>query len=153
MKLASGVDEVTDRFEIRAKPAVEQNQQQGKWVRTVAQPLTGKTLGILGLGVIGQRVANIAAVLGMRVIGTKRRPEAMANVAAVLPPDRTAEVLAQSDFGIGERPMLAVRLRKIISVACICAGSAWRRTTAKPCAGIHGRPGKVICRRRITSAS
>jgi len=83
-----------------AKPyatAVE-NQKQKKWVRTVAQPLTGKTLGILGLGVIGQRVANIAAVLGMRVIGTKRRPAPMANVAAVLPPERTAEVLAQSDF-------------------------------------------------------
>ena len=83
-----------------AKPyatAVE-NQKQGKWVRTVAQPLTGKTLGILGLGVIGQRVANIAAVLGLRVVGTKRRPAPMANVAAVLPPERTAEVLTQSDF-------------------------------------------------------
>jgi phosphoglycerate dehydrogenase-like enzyme len=34
----------------------------------------------------------------MRVIGTKRRPEAMANVAEVLPPERTPEVLAQSDF-------------------------------------------------------
>jgi len=83
-----------------AKPyaAAVDNQKQGKWVRTVAQPLTGKTLGILGLGVIGQRVANIAAVLGMRVIGTKRRPGTMANVASVLPPERTAEVLAQSDF-------------------------------------------------------
>lgn len=83
-----------------AKPyasAVE-NQKQGKWVRTVAQPLTGKTLGVLGLGVIGERVANIAAALGMRVIGTRRRPAPMTNVAAVLPPERTAEVLAQSDF-------------------------------------------------------
>jgi len=83
-----------------AKPyatAVE-NQKKGQWVRTVAQPLTGKTLGILGLGVIGQRVANIAAVLGMRVIGTKRRPAPMGNVAAVLPPERTPEVLQQSDF-------------------------------------------------------
>ena len=44
-----------------------------KWVHTVAQPLTGKTLGILGLGAIGQEVARIAAALGMRVIGTKRR--------------------------------------------------------------------------------
>ena len=83
-----------------AKPyaAAADNQKKGQWVRTVAQPLTGKTLGILGLGVIGQRVANIAAVLGMRVIGTKRRPAPMANVAEVLPPERTSEVLAQSDF-------------------------------------------------------
>lgn len=77
--------------------AVE-NQKRGKWVHTVAQPLTGKTLGILGLGAIGQEVARLAGVLGMRVIGTRRRPAPMANVAEVLPADRTPEVLAQSDF-------------------------------------------------------
>jgi phosphoglycerate dehydrogenase-like enzyme len=83
-----------------AKPyaAAVENQKRGKWVQTVAQPLTGKTLGILGLGAIGQRVARIAAALGMRVIGTRRRPEAMADVAQVLPAERTPEVLAQSDF-------------------------------------------------------
>jgi phosphoglycerate dehydrogenase-like enzyme len=83
-----------------AKPyaAAAANQKQGKWVQTVAQPLTGKTLGILGLGAIGQNVARIAAALDMRVIGTKRRPEPMANVAEVLPASRTPDVLAQSDF-------------------------------------------------------
>jgi len=83
-----------------AKPyalAVE-NQKRGLWVHSVAQPLTGKTLGILGLGAIGQDVARIAAALGMRVIGTRRRPEPMPNVAKVLPPDRTPQVLAESDF-------------------------------------------------------
>jgi phosphoglycerate dehydrogenase-like enzyme len=78
--------------------AAVENQKRGKWVHTVAQPLTGKTLGILGLGAIGQEVARLAAALGMRVIGTRRRPAPMANVAEVLPPDRTPEVLAQSDF-------------------------------------------------------
>jgi phosphoglycerate dehydrogenase-like enzyme len=77
--------------------AVE-NQKRGKWVHTVAQPLTGKTLGILGLGAIGQEVARLAAALGMRVIGTRRRPAPMAHVAEVLPPERTDDVLAQSDF-------------------------------------------------------
>ncbi|MEO8143928.1 MAG: D-2-hydroxyacid dehydrogenase [Betaproteobacteria bacterium] len=83
-----------------AKPyaAAVENQKQGKWVHTVAQPLTGKTLGILGLGAISQNVARLAVALGMRVIGTKRRPEPMANVAEVMPAERTPEVLAQSDF-------------------------------------------------------
>jgi phosphoglycerate dehydrogenase-like enzyme len=83
-----------------AKPyaAAVENQKRGKWVQSVAQPLTGKTLGILGLGAIAQEVARIAAALGMRVIGTRRRPEAMANVAKVLPADGTPEVLAESDF-------------------------------------------------------
>ena len=83
-----------------AKPyaAAVESQKQGKWVHKVAQPLTGKTLGILGLGAIGEQVARIAAVLGMRVVGTRRRPEPMANVAKVVPPERTPEVLAESDF-------------------------------------------------------
>lgn len=83
-----------------AKPyaAAVENQKRGKWAQSVAQPLTGKTLGILGLGAIGQEVARVAAVLGMRVIGTRRRPEPMADVSEVLPPERTPEVLAQSDF-------------------------------------------------------
>ncbi len=79
-------------------PIAVENQKQGKWVHTMAQPLGGKTLGILGLGAIGLEVARMAAAFGMRVIGTKRRPVAMANVAEVLPPERTAEVLKQSDF-------------------------------------------------------
>ena len=73
-------------------------QKHGKWVHTVPQPLTGKTLGILGLGAIGQEVARLASAFGMRVIGTRRRPVPMPNVAEILPPDRTDEVLAQSDF-------------------------------------------------------
>ena len=83
-----------------AKPyaAAVENQKQGKWVQSVAQPLTGKTLGILGLGAIGQLVAPIAAMFGMRVIGTRRRPGAIPHVAEVLPPERSPEVLAQSDF-------------------------------------------------------
>ena len=77
--------------------AVE-NQKHGKWVHSVAQPLTGKTLGILGLGAIGQDVARIAAALGMRVIGTRRRPQPTPNVAEVLPAGDTPRVIAESDF-------------------------------------------------------
>jgi len=83
-----------------AKPyamAVE-NQKHRRWLQSVAEPLTGKTLGILGLGAIGQEVARVATALNMRVIGTRRRPEPMTNVAKVLPPDRTHEVLAEADF-------------------------------------------------------
>jgi phosphoglycerate dehydrogenase-like enzyme len=74
------------------------NDKVGKWVHTVAQPLTGKTLGILGLGAIGQEVARMAKAFGMKVIGTKRRPAAMPHVDEVLPPERSDEVLAKADF-------------------------------------------------------
>ena len=83
-----------------AKPyrTVADAQKRSTWVHTVAQPLYGKTLGILGLGVIGAEVARIASALGMRVIGTKRRVAPMAHVADVLPASATDQVLAQSDF-------------------------------------------------------
>jgi phosphoglycerate dehydrogenase-like enzyme len=83
-----------------AKPyaAAVENQKLGRWVPSMAQPLTGKTLGILGLGTIGQDVARVAAALGLRVIGTRRRPAPMAHVAEVFSAERTPEVLAQADF-------------------------------------------------------
>src|SRR5262245_48986195 len=78
--------------------AIVEDQKQSKWTRRTATPLAGATLGILGLGAIGQQVAGIASAIGMRVIGTKRRGEPVAGVDAVLPPERTDEVLAQSDY-------------------------------------------------------
>jgi phosphoglycerate dehydrogenase-like enzyme len=74
------------------------DQKQSKWTRRVATPLTGQTLGILGLGAVGQDVARIAAAIGMKVIGTKRNPSPLQNVAEVLPPEQTNDVLERSDF-------------------------------------------------------
>ena len=79
--------------------AIVQDQKHSKWVRRVATPLAGQTLGILGLGAIGQQVAHIASAIGMRVIGTKRRvAEPLPHLDAVLAPEHTDEVLAQSDY-------------------------------------------------------
>jgi phosphoglycerate dehydrogenase-like enzyme len=78
--------------------AIVEDQKQGKWVRRVATPLAGQTLGILGLGAIGQQVAQIAGAIGMHVIGTKRRAEVLQGVAEVVPPEQTDAVLARSDF-------------------------------------------------------
>ena len=78
--------------------AIVEDQKQSKWTRRVAVPLNGKTLGILGLGVIGQELARLATALGMRVLGTRRGGAPLPGLAEVLPPERTDEVLAQSDF-------------------------------------------------------
>jgi len=78
--------------------AAAADQPHAKWTQRVAQPINGKTLGILGIGEIGGEVARIAKALGMRVIGTKRRVGPVDNVDEVLPSSRTDEVLAQSDF-------------------------------------------------------
>jgi D-3-phosphoglycerate dehydrogenase len=50
--------------------------QQGTWQRTTGTELAGKTLGIIGLGRIGKKVATRAQALEMRVIATDIAPDA-----------------------------------------------------------------------------
>jgi len=82
------------------KPYAEaaEAQKQSHWARRVPVSLNGRTLGILGLGAIGQELAKLAAALRMEVIGTRRNPAPAEGVSEVLPPERTDEVLARSDF-------------------------------------------------------
>jgi phosphoglycerate dehydrogenase-like enzyme len=68
------------------------------WTRRVSSTLSGQTLGILGLGAIGQELARKAAALEMRVIGTRRATGPLPHVERVYAPEETDEVLAQSDF-------------------------------------------------------
>lgn len=78
--------------------AIALDQRNSHWAKRQSIPLAGKTLGILGLGAIGQELARKADALEMRVIGTKRRPGPLPHVAKVYPQDATDEVLGQSDF-------------------------------------------------------
>ena len=73
-------------------------QKESRWVRSMSVPLAGKTLGILGLGAVGQELARKAAALEMRVIGTKRTTGAIAYVDRVYAPEAVDEVLGQSDY-------------------------------------------------------
>jgi glyoxylate/hydroxypyruvate reductase len=74
------------------------DQQESRWTKRLSVPLAGKTLGILGLGAIGQELARKATALEMRVIGTKRTPEPLAHVGKVYAPEQTNDVLGASDF-------------------------------------------------------
>ena len=73
-------------------------QRASRWTRRMSEPLAGKTLGILGVGAIGQELARKCDALEMKVIGTKRRPEPLPHVAKVYPPEAADEVLGASDF-------------------------------------------------------
>lgn len=74
------------------------DQREQRWTRRISEPLVGKTLGILGLGAVGQELARKAAALELNVIGTKRRAEPLPNIAKVYPPEATDEVLGAADF-------------------------------------------------------
>jgi phosphoglycerate dehydrogenase-like enzyme len=74
------------------------DQRERRWVRRISEPLAGKTLGVLGLGAIGQELAKKAQALELRVIGTRRSAQSLPHVDKVYPPEAAGEVLAQSDF-------------------------------------------------------
>jgi D-2-hydroxyacid dehydrogenase (NADP+) len=61
--------------------------------------LTETTMMVVGLGTIGSRVAAMAAALGMRVIGVRKRPSLPppAGVAEVLTVDQIADALPDVD--------------------------------------------------------
>ncbi len=85
----------------RLIPHADASLKRGEWLKNklLGVELSGKTLGIIGLGNIGAPVAQRARGLGMRVLAWTprwRRPRAEkagARLAASL-----AELLAQSDF-------------------------------------------------------
>ena len=78
--------------------AIALDQRESRWTKRMSVPLAGKTLGILGLGAIGQELARKAAALEMRVIGTKRTPAPLPHVERVYAQEDTDEVLGASDF-------------------------------------------------------
>jgi len=97
------------------------DQKDHRWVRHVSAPLAGKTLGILGLGTIGQELAKKASALELRVIGTKRTPGSLPGVEQVYGSGEIDAVLVQSDFVLLLLPltpetdslMNAARLKKM----------------------------------------
>jgi phosphoglycerate dehydrogenase-like enzyme len=69
--------------------------------------IAGATLGLIGLGSIGQRVARMASALGMRVIAVrehleKEKPEGVAGIYA---PAQLNDLLSQSDYVVVAAPL------------------------------------------------
>ncbi len=75
------------------------------WKARTGEELAGKTIGILGLGTIGEEIGRRAAAWGMRVIGTKRDPSDYSGVARdVFGPDATTEVFRLADVVVSVLP-------------------------------------------------
>ena len=62
----------------RTIPRADHSMKEGKWLKKqlMGWELRDKTLGIIGLGNVGGRVAKIAKALGMKILITKRTPPA-----------------------------------------------------------------------------
>ncbi len=74
------------------------NQDGRVWRWPPVIDLAGSTLGVLGLGVIGEAVVRRAKAFGMEVLGTKRSPDGYSGAAdEVFGPEGTLEVFQRSD--------------------------------------------------------
>ncbi|MEC7632428.1 MAG: NAD(P)-dependent oxidoreductase, partial [Pseudomonadota bacterium] len=77
--------------------AFEQNQRTAPpiWEASKRMPLNSQTLGIAGLGSIGQALIPVAHALGMSVVGLTRSGQAVEGADAVYTPD-TIEAFARA---------------------------------------------------------
>ncbi len=72
---------------------MDRDIRAGSWITREGVQLTGKTLGVIGLGGIGREVARIGAGMGMNVIGWNRTKHADVKVPMV----ELETLLAKSD--------------------------------------------------------
>ncbi|HSB68296.1 MAG TPA: D-2-hydroxyacid dehydrogenase family protein [Candidatus Methylomirabilis sp.] len=82
---------------VRRIPFEDRAIREGRWQTGLGVELAGKTLGIVGLGRIGRRIAAFGILLGMRVLAwgpTLTAERAAASQATYVPLD---QVLAESD--------------------------------------------------------
>jgi phosphoglycerate dehydrogenase-like enzyme len=83
----------------RRWPRMAAEQRARHWERCAIDTLEGRTVGIIGLGRVGQMVARLARPFGMRVIGVRRGSgEADATVDQAFTPRQLDDVLRQSDY-------------------------------------------------------
>ncbi len=82
----------------RRLPAIDREIRQGQWPQHVGTELSGKTLGVVGLGAIGSRVAEVARAFGMEVFAWNPRLTANRARQHGATPLPLRELMARSDF-------------------------------------------------------
>jgi phosphoglycerate dehydrogenase-like enzyme len=82
----------------RKVPLLDAQVKRGEWVRGALTQLAGKTLGILGTGVIGMRMAQLGKGIGMQVIAWTYHPDpAKAEALGLRYLEAMTDVLRQAD--------------------------------------------------------
>jgi phosphoglycerate dehydrogenase-like enzyme len=81
----------------RDLPGFVRAQDEHQWKRWPAKLLQGKTVGILGIGVIAEALAPKCKALGMNVVGITSSPRQVAGFDRVHPISELLRVLAEVD--------------------------------------------------------
>jgi D-2-hydroxyacid dehydrogenase (NADP+) len=89
-------------------------QRERTWQRTTPGVLDSKTLGILGLGILGREVARKGKAFGMKVIALEAADTVQTDdVDRIFPPTQLKDLLSRSDYVVVTLP-LTVETRKLI---------------------------------------
>ena len=100
--------------------------ERALWRQGMGYELAGKTLGVLGLGAVGEEIAWRARAWGMEVIGTKRNPDSYTGCASrVYPPDQTAEVCRRSYAVVSALPHRRGAPPQVGAVELAALGDGW----------------------------
>ncbi len=96
------------------------------WRPVPAHEVSGRTMGVLGLGSIGETIAHKASALGMNVIGTKRQVSSYHGFATeVYPPDETLEVCSLSDVLVIALPEDPTNVGLVGEAELAALGAGW----------------------------
>lgn len=100
--------------------------QSRTWRQRMGYEIGGRTLGVLGLGTIGEEVARRGRAWGMEVIGTKARPDGYQGAASrVYGPDGTLEVMARAEAVIVTLPDTPATRGVVREEALAALGPGW----------------------------
>ncbi len=94
-------------------PQVVRNQDRRQWERWPGKLLFNKQVGILGMGVIGEAIADKCKCFGMTVLGIDVVERKIASVDAFYHPDKLSDVAGQVDYLILVAPSTP-ETRKIV---------------------------------------
>jgi phosphoglycerate dehydrogenase-like enzyme len=93
-------------------PLLLELQRERTWQPLEGREMADVTVGIVGLGSIGRRVAELVLTAGSRVVATRRHGDEaegegdeLAALIEMLPADGLPELMAQSDFVVLALPL------------------------------------------------
>jgi D-3-phosphoglycerate dehydrogenase len=90
----------------RGLPRYFRAQQEREFIRRPTRDLTRSTVGIVGLGGVGRRLAQLLAPFQVRILATDMFPiDKPAGVEALWPAERLGDLLAQADFVVLSLPL------------------------------------------------
>ena len=82
---------------VRRVPESDRDVREGRWQTTIGGDLAGRTLGVVGLGRLGQRVARVALAFDMEVLAWSQNLDVNAARALGVQPTSKDDLLSRAD--------------------------------------------------------